>query len=368
MGKWTFGHLVEQMANEKVTGVRPADFVERWIKHWNEVQTINGWSVTARAGVQRTFAKWPRLQDGSLDLARAPFRLLAIVNRVDLRDALVFGSGKASELRFVFGVLDPASCAPLKFTVILEYRVERTGCNELKEWARRWVELPALGQSAYNAGLEAITESVIRAGAAPDRPNGSALGQVRTNEIDVNEPDKLWEMREFRIAPSGPSEKHLVETAVLQTPDLTLREEPVLAEFISKHAGEIGENRHEVPLEFPPGNRFLAGSAKVPRRLFWQAMGEVPYEIRRNFSLATCNGCHAGETNTPFLHIANRERGSEPALSGFLSENGISVADPAGTTNSSRFADRERRGQDLATLVNESCMAEALRVPLRMVH
>ncbi|WP_437927859.1 hypothetical protein WMF37_01080 [Sorangium sp. So ce291] len=363
MGKWTFGHLVEQMANEGGTGVRPTDFVERWIKHWNAEQKINGWSVPARAGVQRTFEQWPRRQDRSLDLARAPFRLLAIVNRVDLRDALVFGSGRASELRFVFGVLDPTRCTPQPFTVILEYRVERSGCKELKDWARQWVELPKLGQSDYNAALEAITESVVRAGAAPDRPNGSALGQLRTNQIEGGE---MWEMREFRIGQSGPSAKHLVETPVLQTPDLTLKNKPVLADFIRKHADQIGQNSHEVPLEFPPGNRFLAGSSIVPQGLFWQTMGEVPYEIRRNFSLATCNGCHAGETSTPFLHIGKRDLGSRPALSGFLTGN--KVPDPAQTGKSSSFADIERRGQDLATLVNESCLAEAIRVPLRMTH
>ncbi|WP_437734439.1 hypothetical protein [Sorangium sp. So ce1335] len=363
MGKWTFGHLVAQMANEGETGVRPTDFMERWIKHWSAEQKINGWSVPARAGVQRTFEQWPRRQDGSLDLARAPFRLLAIVNRVDLRDALVFGSGRASELRFVFGVVEPTSCSRLPFTVILEYRVERQGCKELKDWARQWVELTKLGQSAYNAALEAITESVTRAGAAPDRPNGSALGQLRTNQI---EPGELWEMREFRIGRSGPSARYLVETPVVQTPDLTLKNEPILADFISKHTDEIGENRHEVPLEFPPGKMFLAGSAIVPQGHFWQTMGDVAYETRRNFSLATCNGCHAEETSTPFLHIGNRDLGKRPALSGFLT--GLDVPDPAQTGKSSRFADIERRGQDLATLVNESCLAEVLRAPLRMTH
>lgn len=46
-------------------------------------------------------AEWRR----QLDLAQSPFRLLAIVNRVDLRENSIYGGGDAGEGRLVFGAI-----------------------------------------------------------------------------------------------------------------------------------------------------------------------------------------------------------------------------------------------------------------------
>lgn len=84
MGKWSFGYLMQQMANTPVTGITPEAFTLRWLKRWKTNQTVNDWSVAARPSIQaQIIDKWPKNSDGSLDLAKAPFRLLAIVNRVD---------------------------------------------------------------------------------------------------------------------------------------------------------------------------------------------------------------------------------------------------------------------------------------------
>src|ERR1043165_3234144 len=98
----------------------------------------------------------------------------------------------AGEGRFVFGVMDTTACTPLPFTVILEYGVPRHTCSEIKAWAQQWLNLDVLtlGSSAYNAALETITEQVAHANAEPTKPNGSAINQVRTDEIALSFP---WE-------------------------------------------------------------------------------------------------------------------------------------------------------------------------------
>src|SRR5262249_26087593 len=100
-GAWTFAHLAGELAP---AGVPPGAFVEAFLRTWLADQTVNGLPVRARPTMQ-PFAldPWPRDASGLLDLTRAPVRLLAIVDRVDLRD---LGAGSAGEGRFVFGLLD----------------------------------------------------------------------------------------------------------------------------------------------------------------------------------------------------------------------------------------------------------------------
>src|SRR6185503_10931007 len=96
----------------------------------------------------------------------------------------------------------------------------KKGCHQLRDWAKQWVDLGALpiGSAGYNTALEAITEQFAKAGAAPSKPNGSALNQLRTNE-NALDPGGLWELREFRL--DGGT--HLLfEDTVKQTPDEAL--------------------------------------------------------------------------------------------------------------------------------------------------
>jgi len=368
MGKWTFGHLMTQMANEPSTGVKPSDFVLQWLQQWRARQTVNGFVVPQRDAIRRVIDAWPRLPDGSLDLAKAPFRLLAIVNRVDLRENLVYGAGSAGEGRFVFGLIDER-CNEKPFTVILEYGVRENGCSGVKSWAGAWAKLSSmpLGSPAYLTALEKITDQFVRANAAPGKPNGSALNQLRTNEVDLAKP---WEMREFRIAGSGPRAHLLQQAPVKQTPDYaTINGTSVLAQFINANAERVREGRHVVPLALSAGRPFLGGAAETPSGLFWSAPGISDYELRKGFSLATCNGCHAGETRTQFLHVAPTSFGKPAVLSAFLTGGeGSVVSDPGGTSKQIRFSDLARRREDLADLVGSSCLLEILRKPIGAPH
>ena len=373
-GKWTFKHLVTQMVDG--TGVDPADFVEDWLGQWLAVQTVSsGFSAPVRAPMGPLILdKWPRTLSGKLDLDKPPFRLSAIVNRMDLGSNPVYGGGSAGEGRFVFGVWDrDAGCKLLPFSVILEYGVPRKGCNAIRDWAKDWVALSAIPfGSVYNQALEDITEKFAKAGAGPGKPNGSALNQLRTNENALN---SLWELREFRISDSS----HLLfEDTVKQTPDETLNNTAVIADFVNQNAASILLDKHVVPNLFPdpPPTPFMAARSLVsPGQLqtHFRAPGINDNQARFHFSLNTCTACHIRETgtndisgtpasNNAFLHVDPRNMPAK--LSRFLTGSTASISDSpdifqvddpvlAGVQHG--FNDLDLRRQKLANTAGSSC-------------
>jgi len=371
MGKWSFGYLMEQMANTPATGVTASDFTLRWLQRWEFDQVANDWLVARRTQIRsQIIDPWIAASGGPgspLDLSKAPFRLLAIVNRVDLRSQVVYGGGNAGEARFVFGALGPA-CQVLQFTVIFEYGVPKSGCTNVKAWAQLWKNLDThpLGSPAYNTALEVITEQFVTANADPSKPNGSALNQLRTNEIALAGP---WELREFNV--SGATH-HLELVTTKQTPDLTLKPSNALGTYVNGNVTDIKNDRHKVPLQFPVGSRFLSGSSLTPGGFFWDnaaAPGPViaDREARHKFSLNTCNGCHAGETATGFTHVKPAAFGGAVALSAFMT--GGNVPDPADAGVPVRtFNDLERRATDLDALLATPCKLIFGLRPLMMVH
>ncbi|MBK1649048.1 hypothetical protein [Rhabdochromatium marinum] len=376
-GVWTFRYLMEQMAG----GHDAAEFVLRWLEQWETEQTINTHQVMARPAMrERVIDPWLAVSGGNrLDLSQAPFKLLAIVNRMDLRDHDGEHVTQAGEGRFVFGVLDatgqplPPVAGPATggFLVILEYALLADTMAELERWARDWSELSRweIGSEDYNQHLERITRDFTDAGRGPGRPNASALNQVRTNEIALAAP---WELREFVLDHrSGLLRPH----AVALTPDtLAVNGTPEFAALINANQTALFENRFELPSTWFGGSSQSgpfnsATIAALPTRTFtvnpvtetavdlpWSAAGIADNEARHLFALNTCNGCHRDETDTGFAHVAFPETHAMPVslgqsaqLSGFLT--GIEVVDPVDGITIRRFADLERRAVDLTTLL-----------------
>ncbi|HYP27806.1 MAG TPA: hypothetical protein VE262_13905 [Blastocatellia bacterium] len=373
MGKWTFGYLMQEMANQPMTGINPSTFARLWLKHWENNLVINGWGIAARQAVKdAVITPWEQASGGPgfpLDLSKAPFKLIAIVNRIDLRGNSGYTTNNAGEARFVFGVIDrrlnrDGCCTVNEMSVILEYGIDVRDCNGLKSWANQWVNLSTLvlGSATYNAALEAITEQFAKAGVAPHKVNGSALNQLRTNEFlpPITAP---WEMREFRLTMTRedpfPPTGQLIQTTVKQTPDESLNNTGVLANFINANCAPIQTGTHIVPLDFPgPGNSFLGGNSFVPP-FFWNAPGLVcdppgpPGNTRFQFSFNTCSGCHGAETATAFYHIRPTPFGTPATLSLFLS-GPLTVNDP--TNGFSRtFNEIQQRALNLDMLANIDC-------------
>jgi hypothetical protein len=328
-GAWTFGRLMREAAPTPEDA--PA-MTEQLFRTWVTDQTINGFTVPARPGIQKVvFDVWPRTDDGALDLERAPLRLQAIVNRIDLHD---LDHGSAGEGRFVFAV-NAADGSSQAFTVILEYDLPAETEEDVRDWAFRWHDLSSypFPSEEYNAALEAITLRFSGRGAAPARTNGSALLRLRTNEIALLQVRSLlWELRQFALSPDT---GFFAQTPVPQTPDLAFNRTPTLARFVDQNREAIVADRHSVPEQFENAP-FLAGSA-LNNVLIWSAPG-IDSEARFHLSLNTCNGCHGPDTQTNFLQIRPRSPGGEARLSPFLT----------GTTVLDRETDQPRTLNELA--------------------
>ncbi|XXF79298.1 hypothetical protein P2318_05970 [Myxococcaceae bacterium GXIMD 01537] len=336
-GVWTFGHLVREMNG----GQDPSSLVRDWLSTWMTDQFIGGAAdVQARTNMAGLVLTPWQIRSGGpalpLDFTQAPFRLLAIVNRMDLRKEGEF----AGEGRFVFGVTDPDG-NPLPFTVILEYILPGGSPEEFQRWARDWHELGRIGvgNAGYNEKLQDLTDRFTKSFVARGAYMGSAIHQVRTNE---NALDPLWELREFHLGPEGLAPAH-----VSLTPNLFLNGSLILTDYVNQNLASVLSETHTIP-EFFENQSMLAGSALTPFNFAW-AVPQVSTEARHKFSVNTCNGCHAGETNTFFLHVNPRQEGQPAFLSPFLL--GASVPDRFDSSVTRNFADLLRRQVDMEALV-----------------
>ncbi len=377
-GVWTFNHLMTQMAGSH----DPAEFVEQWMTLFTQDQqsAATNWFTVPAIGPRAVdfLDAWPTTATGALDLARSPFRLLAIVPRVDLRTGSTTYGGElnAGELRFIFGAVDyTMSCAPVDFSVILEFGVPIGDCAGVRHWASQWLTLDDVfwggSDEDYLAALEALTVQVTIQGAAPGKPNGSALNQLRSNEIFLN--TEVWRIREFHLEPSG----FLEQATTAQTPDVDFKENrPDHFDFLIQLPW-LDPVPLILALPGQSGERFLGAEAlvRVPEHteVAWGKAGNLDFandpalnDERHRRSLATCDGCHAAEIEpgaNPALgmnaHMVDPENGR---VSPFIAGGGdfepsvpfvVEDAVVPGTTRS--FYDLLRRYNDLRILAESLC-------------
>lgn len=271
LGCWTFGYMMKNIANGN-PNPRTVEFLKNWLMNWTDGSTLNipmreeNYFFTAvikpwleRSGSTNvTFNNWGGIWDTYESheddlLKNAPFKLTAIVNRIDLRSNTAFVPFlfSAGETRFIFTLVslaDPQASSgtsmyppgePPKhpntgenasktldwngMNIIFEYGNVQNDLCELKAFAQQWKDLGSLtlGSSAYNDALELITNTVTSANAVPGKPNGSALNRIRTNEKifarvtssggGFNWASADWEFRQFEINPTT----HNLEPALL---------------------------------------------------------------------------------------------------------------------------------------------------------
>jgi hypothetical protein len=349
-GAWTFGKLMQDMAPT------PADapaMVEGMLRSFLSDQTINGFSVPSRFGMQQVLDSM-RGPNGTLDLSATSktFRLLAIVNRIDLNDATPTTATTAGEGRFVFGFAPFGQT--LSATLIVEYAIPAGSPKDVSDLAAAWHALRQLQfpSPQYNAALQAVTERFTARGAGGmGRVNGSALGQIRTN--DFFQFGGVWEFREFHLdATSG----MLIPATVDRTPDRSFNFSDTLGRFVLANEPAILAEKHTVPASFE-GAPFQGGNVDASDFFRWQVPG-VSQETRHRFARNTCNGCHTfDETGGAEFQVRPRGPGQESSLSGFLT--GQDVDDfPAGVRR--HFNELDRRGRLLHAFV---CPQEMLPPP-----
>jgi hypothetical protein len=404
-GAWAFARLVTEMANTPLTGVQPKDFLLQWLQSWSANQLVNGDLIAQRPNISTITHAWQTLSSGTFDIKFAPFKLIAIVNRIDLRGNSGYGFGNPGEGRFVFCAVD-ASCHvirnPAPFMIILEYGIPKHKCADLKAYAQQWYNLRLLtpGTAAYNSALELITNQFTLANTSPSKPNGSSINQVRTNEFALGAGP--WELREFNID----SVSHLLRNVTVKqepqdtfnfiSPHAALPLVQVMAGFVNTHTADIEANRYAIPLQ-TAGKNFAAGKAHTENAGVYHWDGTAVAgpgfinsdSARFMLSLNTCSGCHGGEAKTGnFMHVAPGGISGVPAvLSAFLtgapplSGTPFFVTDPAGRPVGSPhirgFNDLERRALDLDAFANAPCIPPVKSLalarlltfdPVRMTH
>ncbi|MBA3464600.1 MAG: hypothetical protein H0T46_32005 [Deltaproteobacteria bacterium] len=318
-GHWSFRWLVEQMTP---VGMDPADFVEGWLQDFHAT-SVNGFAVSDRPGIDDFVARWPRRADGKLNLAKAPFKLRAIMNRLDVAEQ----EHDIGEGRFVFAAVDPQFGFPMQFTVIFEYNLPKLSANETVQqsrtaWAKLfrnvgWVKkngklVPREINVLFNQELVKVTDKFAARGANPTGINRSALSQVRTNEIQLGNP---WSMREFHLQSNGT----LRIGTVALTPDAEFNIfDPITGErsgdprfdpetgaelpprtdrsaelvsFLQANRSAVIAEQHKIPAAF------LAGESleNAPFTNWTFEKGLVDEVLRRPFARNTCNGCHNAE-------------------------------------------------------------------------
>lgn len=289
---WSFRWLMEQLAPEGGA----SEMVLAWLDSWNGRRDAVASSIVC---------PWLKLTPSNacddsctqcnaraLDLSRAPFKLLAIVNRLDLAELPRGCDETAAEARFVFVATSIGTAAPLPFNVILEYKVLGTRAGD----ARAWHALGARQGEELATDLATLTRSFSS--------RGATLGQLRTSENLAGESaGSAWELREFALRDGA-----LVPSFVKNTPRDDLDGTPQLAAHINAKMMQIqsGDNAVE------PSDATMFATMK--RADFKWSAPDAPEFGLRLFGLSTCNGCHAGERGDtsvlPFAHIGVDARGA----------------------------------------------------------
>lgn len=320
-GPWSFRHMMESLA-----GGEASDFVIKWATQFGTSETVNGFAVRPRPETTHRFiCPWLRLRpenacditceqcgERKLDMARAPFRLIGIANRQDLKKKL----GNAGEGRLLFtltdGPGDDPRSQPLEMTVIFEFALPMDATRDSHYWATRWHELgsfPAFDE-AYKSRLASVIEEFARQ---------DSFAQARTNERVL---DWDWQLREFRLVRGA-----LVTSPTDDTPDPSLNGSAAVATFLKENSSSIMDNLHRVPASM------LGGASNASVRWFFPKVTE---DVRRAFARQTCNGCHQTE-ETPVdvnFHVSPFKKGVA-SLSPFLHD----PADPTKGDLAVRSAD-----------------------------
>jgi hypothetical protein len=377
------------------------------LNKWQSNQIINGDTVKARPTTKMlnnwlSKSKTGGSPQGQLDMKFAPFKLMAILTRFDLRErGFTLGTIPAGEIRFIFCALNNDCTDKQDFTVIFEYGAPvKNDCDSVHAWGQQIVNLKnfTLGSPEYNQALQKLTDKVSLCGSNTKQVNQSSLDALRTNERSLSPAPTRSEFRQFALNSSGklgetvislcPMDKY---NAQVDNPDVER-----MVGWINANRGAIKKDNYTLPaflidsvthdtillqagktqiLDTPVGNAPLAyhwdGIEKRKTAAFIRNTA-----ARHTFSLNICSGCHAGETETFFFHVTPVFFGTKASLSGFLTGNPQPQAVPfdrdGNPTNDSMmvqdaafrpasnplvyfFNDNLRRARDLKDVVSTPC-------------
>lgn len=318
---WSFRHLVETLTDP----LQAPAVVEGWLASWQRASTDafeGSLPLDVRASVRSEIVcPWLRAtpangcdetcqtcEGQTYDLAKAPFRLLAIVNRLDLAETTTGCDPTAAEGRFVFVAVRDGFVLP--FSVIFEYGVAGSKADE----PSAWLSLASLQGNEYATGLEKVTRSFTD----PSMGRPPALKQLRTNE--GLGPNGTFELRQFALRNNA-----LVPTALTNTAVDAMNGTTTLTQHVNDHAAQIFAGDNAIT------SAQRTAVSTLPRADFtWTDENAQTSREMNLFGLSTCNGCHGGHrgdtTTLPFMHIGVDKNG-RTVLSRFLQDPTMPMMD-----------------------------------------
>lgn len=364
---WSLPYLLKKEAARY--NISATTYVANWLNAWNTSSSVNGQSVPVK-GAPNVVSAWPKNGQGQYVLEKAPFRLAAIVSRLDLRVFRPENEPLGGEVRFVFTATSPEAngcpASPLEQNIILEYSTGRTDENDVLAWAKRWYALGNLDKESptYRVELQKLTDETVQKG---------KLERIRTNEVaEFETVVPGWFLMEFVPSAGG----SLVRATVKQTPKDSLRPagNTNLANFIAANMANLetvfrtpqkgfmegAGSGYRVTDKFADNSTFRGGFANTSKvqSNYWNAPKPANVDAwswslaRHRFSLGTCNGCHGAETGVGLVfQIKPRSKGFDAELSPFLS-GAVTLTDPVDSTQRS-YNEMKRRQDDLHWLANE---------------
>lgn len=398
----TMGLLLEELALKTIHSWAPegegkADQAHDWIRaifekahrefeeHENGPRSARIGMVGAANPYAHLLELWPNIAErevGSVSepIGGGPFRLLAVVNRMDLAGDYdrrgLFRAAKTprsfGEGRLIFGVIDPeyeaTHRAPYPMVFSLEYRLPglradrsvrsgypyTTAIKDPAEWntqMRRWGQLWAdlTGQRRSGAKYQQGLLEIVKRFARPDhfiavRSNVrlEADGRVEFELRDwyLNLTGWLLFPRHLRDEPyrcveEGQEFKEIInhywdrDRQDLLMGDLEDRYSIPRHDFNWEHhemsVPVEGCSGHEFEIHPDPesghheGTRFPAAFGRVVHEQIWTAGMFAPGEGKRHaFAIRTCTGCHGTEAGVFGFHVSPRLEGEPSKLSPFL--------------------------------------------------
>lgn len=279
-------------------------FLRRWFNEWSTVSEINGHALLPRSA-NEIFGRWPRTVSKKLDFEKSPFRLLASVFRPDLRNPeKPFG-----EARLIFELIDLVTERPLELNIIFEFQIPTSLARaSLRSWAMELDSIASLPPLSQQEKILDIWQKIF-AGKCSRRVGESCLLTIRTNDFFLQD---IWELKEFRWNAFGSLSLSTTEQTPAMSYFYSLEGQKDLEAEVRNHQSQIDSGEYQLP------QKFLGGSALAPSETFkWLERSELPQNTKDKFNLLTCNGCHAGTTDTRFTHITGNQFGS-PLISQFL--------------------------------------------------
>jgi hypothetical protein len=283
----------------------------------------------------------------------APFRLLAIVNRMDLSAPLNRDSGlpdppstsspayyrsaesfdsTGGEGRFIFSVIEDDKPDSAGTTLILEYALPPgNSADKMMEWASDWHSLGGFEDfgSDFRVALTRVTRKFTHVKLSESRTLGNLM-RIRVNDGSFG---KIREFREFGVSSTALAHSPLLGTPKAKYFARRTKENRELARHL-RHAQIEEEDRpssarvkilESRTFQFVIPLAMISTVAPIPENdasYHWDAISVKDDELRREFSMQTCCGCQCGDTKTAFFHVRPRLSGEESPLSKFLNREG----------------------------------------------